>query len=485
MTKRIITLVCFFILFIAIGCSVGKDYSRPEINIPEKYYSGRSDSLHNNIATSNYSDIEWRNFFRDSVLISLIDTALKNNFDIKRAAKNIEIASEQLKQSRANFYPTVDARAFDFLREYHSENWYSNPSSNYYDGRRQPPRSFYTNRVNYASVMSSSWEIDVWGKFRRQKEAAQAEFIRSNEFKKAVQTALISELAFNYYNLLMLNAQLDVARTNLALNDSTLTIVKLQYSSGQVTALAIQQTEAQKLVAASLIPQIERDYTVSENRINELLGRYPQQIQINTNLENTEPHKLYSAGVPTELLRNRPDVVASEQALIAANAQVGVAQAMRYPSFNIGASLGLDAMVLSNFLDPIGSGFAAISGSLLQPIFQNRRLKTNYRIAVAENEIAEMNFLENIIQAVNEVSNAMVTLQKLEEEYVIAQDRITVSQKGVRSASLLFRSGMANYLEVITAQRTALETELDLVNIRMQILSANIELYRSLGGGWK
>jgi outer membrane protein TolC len=193
----------------------------------------------------------------------------------------------------------------------------------------------------------------------------------------------------------------------------------------------------------------------------------------------------YATGVPLELITNRPDVAASEYQLIVSNARVGITQAMKYPSIVLQASTGLNSFKFNNFLDPMGSGFALISGAIFQPVFQNRKLKTNHLIALAERQLAELDFKDKFILAVGDVSDALVTIEKLEEEYSIAQERIAVTSKGIQDASLLFQSGFANYLEVINAQEDALESELDLVNLKRQLFLANIELYRSLGGGWQ
>ena len=189
-------------------------------------------------------------------------------------------------------------------------------------------------------------------------------------------------------------------------------------------------------------------------------------------------------GVPFELIQNRPDVKAAELALIEANAQVGVSQAMRYPSLSLSAQLGYDAINFSDVMNP-GSLFGVFVGSLTQPIFQNRKLKTRYRISLSERDIAELSFREKVLQAVAEISNGMVTIQKLNEEYALAEKRLINARKAVKESYLLFSSGYATYLEVINAQSNALDSELYMVDVKMQMLIANIELYRNLGGGWK
>ncbi|MEM6841456.1 MAG: efflux transporter outer membrane subunit [Bacteroidota bacterium] len=475
-----------FILLTAIGCKVGESYVRPNVVSIDNYYGNNFQSDSAAVDQSNLADVNWRDYFEDSTLITLIDSALVNNLDLLREAKRIEIGEQAFLQSKANFYPNLGLSPFDFNREYFSEN-FNNFGSN--RARRNhgenPPQTLYTERLAYSVGLFTSWEIDLWGKLRWQKEAAQASFMQSQEFQKAVQTAIVAEVASTYYNMLMINSQIAVAERNLELGRSTLEIVKLQFQADETTSLAIQQTESQILRAESLIPQLRRSYTILENRLNQLLGRYPQPINIQQDLEDVVFDERFVTGVPLELINNRPDIAAAEYQLIASNAQVGVTQAMRYPSLVLSAGTGLNSMSLSDFLDPMGSGFALLNGALFQPIFQNRRLKTNYNIAVAERQLAELDFKDNVILAVREVSDALVTIEKLREEYSIGLQRIIVATKGVQDASLLFQSGFANYLEVINAQEDALQSELDLADLKRQIILANIELYRSLGGGWK
>ena len=469
-----------FLLLGAGGCKVGQNYSRPALNIPSEFKYAPEDLKDSvNIAT-----IDWREFFDDSVLVSLIDSALKNNLNLRQLASDVRISGEDLKQAKVNFLPNINLEAAGYEREHHSSAYYSNPSSNYYENT-DPPDNWYVNQVSHTSVASASWELDIWGKFRRQREAALAIYMQSEEFYKAVQTSLVADVASSYYNLLMLKEQLKVAQRNLNLNDSTLKMVELQYSAGQVTSLAVRQTEAQKLLAASLIPQLESEIEVQSNNLSQLLGNYPGTLVVEKELIDVSLQANIASGVPLELVTNRPDVAASEFGLIAANARIGVAQALRYPSLTLGADLGLDAMVLKNLFNPGLSLFGVFTGVIAQPVFQNRRLKTNYQIALLERDIAALVFKENLLNAVTEVSNGLVRIQKLKEEFEIVEQRLENAQTAVQNADLLFRSGFANYLEVITAQSNALDTELELVSTRLEILRANINLYRALGGGWR
>lgn len=471
-------LLAFSCLFIA-SCKVGKDYVRPQLDLPETY--GEADSL---VDTTSIGDIPWRDFFTDSTLIALIDSAITNNYDMRTALKNIDIADQSLRRSRAAFLPEIDAELGGVNQQWRSRDFYSNPSANWY-GEREAPETLYRFQSQYFSEINVSWELDIWGKIRRQNESALAEYLQTHEARKAIQTTLVAAIADGYYNLLMLDEQMEVARRNLQLNDSTLRIVRLQRDAGEVTALAVQQTESQMLIAASLIPQLEQEITLQENTLMALVGQMPSGVSRSSRLDDFVTENDLAAGVPLSMVANRPDVREAELALRSANAQVGVAQAYRYPSLMINATGGVNAMLPENWFNIPGALFGSIIGGVTQPIFSGRRLKTQHEIAKLERDKAEIFFQQAVLDAVNEVTNSLVMIEKLKEQYGIAEKRVATSRLGVKNANLLFRSGYATYLEVITAQGSALTSELDLVNIKQQQLNAKVALYKALGGGWR
>lgn len=462
------------------ACRVGKDYQRPDLTIPETY-RGDVDSLD----TTSLGDLHWRDFFMDTTLQQLIDTALVYNYDMQKALKNIQIVDQQVMRARAQYLPEINADLATINRQFRSKNFYSNPTAKYYtETDKTAPENMYMYNPQNSSSVSLSWELDIWGKIKRQNESTLAQYLQSYEARKLLQTQLVASLAEGYYNLLMLDAQLEVARRHFRLSDSTLRIVKLQRDAGQVTSLAIQQTESQKLAAQSLIPQIERKVAVQENSLRILTGQLPDSIERTLNLSHFMEDSI-SAGVPLYIVNNRPDVRASELALRAANADVGVAQAYRYPNLTIDASGGVNSMLARNWVSVPGSLFGGLIGSITQPIFSRRKLKTNIEIAKIEREKAELDFQESVLQAINEVTNTLISLKKLSEEDTIAKRRVEVAKLGVKQADLLFKAGHATYLEVISAQKNAIDSELELVSVQQQSLLARVELYRALGGGWQ
>jgi multidrug efflux system outer membrane protein len=469
-----------FVLIIPsiLSCKVGVKYTRPENRMPDEFRGqiSKKDS-------ANAADVSWRQFFNDPLLIALIDTALTSNLELAINQKQVGILHEELLQRKANYFPSL-AMGPQVYGENFSVNRYSGPNSKYYENGAAPPDFMFVGRRQYLFSLRSSWEIDIWGRLKRLEEGSLARLASAEESVKALKTFLVSEVAISYYSLLMLDEQLKVAQTNLKLNDSTINVVELQYRSGQATSLAVQQTENQKLLAASLIPRIEGEIMREENYLRELLGQYPASISRSSAIGEIDFNTNLLAGTPIELLRNRPDIVRAEYNVMTALANTNAARAARYPTLALVAESGLDSQLFGLLFNPAGSLFATFSSSLLQPVFQNRRLKTAQKVAEIDNDIALDQYQLTILTAVREISDEIITIQKLEEEYGIARERIRVSNSAVNNASMLFKSGLANYLEVLNAQSNALSNELNLVNIRMSLFEANISLYRKLGGGW-
>jgi NodT family efflux transporter outer membrane factor (OMF) lipoprotein len=330
-----------------------------------------------------------------------------------------------------------------------------------------------------------SWEADIWGKIRSRKKSALASYLQTAEAKKALQTTIVANVAKGYYDLLMLDAQLEIAKKTLALNDSTLFIVNLQFDAGQVTSLARQQTEAQRLVAAQLIPELEQNIQLQENALSVLTGTFPDAKQRNNVLNAITVKANPAAGIPAQLLNRRPDVKSAELALRAANANVGIAKTSMYPSLNITASGGVNAFEASNWFNLPASLFGSVAAGLTAPLLNGKRLRTNYEVAKAQRDQSAIAFRQTVLVAVAEVSDALVKIDKQEKQYVIVNQRVETLREAISNADMLFKNGMATYLEVIVAQSNLLQAELELAAIKKDRLSSNVELYRALGGGWE
>ncbi|RAW00459.1 efflux transporter outer membrane subunit [Pseudochryseolinea flava] len=450
------------------SCSANRNYTRPDLKLPENYSAQTTGD--SSLALQN-----WKVFFKDAKLVALIDKALTNNFDYQQALKRVEVYQSLAKQAKVGWLPALSAQASAST---------VNPSGNSLNGISLS--SFLkTNHIEDYSVSATlSWEIDVWGKIKNRKEAAMADYLQSYEATRAVQTSVIAAVADAYFTLQMFDAQLIIAERNVALSDSTTTIMSLQKSAGQVTSLAVQQAQAQAQTAKLLRAQLLQSIQLQENGLRLLLGDYPGTIDREV-YDNALLDSVYATGVPAALLSLRPDVRASEQALLAANARVGVAQANRYPSLTLSASGGLNAFEASDWFSVPTSVFGLASGTLLQPIFERRALRTQYEIAKTQREQSVIAFRQAVTVGVHDVTNALVKLKGTADQRTFAHDRVNGLETAVSNAQLLFKSGMADYLEVITAQSRALSASIEESIIIRQQRSAQVELYRALGGGWK
>jgi len=454
------------------ACKVSKDVQTPKNVVPDTF---RNATLTGD--TTSVGNIQWKNFFADAALQNLIDSAIERNYDMQLAVKNIEASRLLFRQTKWNNVPQVDATVQATINR---------PSNNSLDGLSLSSFDVGSSAADdYTSYLSLSWEADIWGKIRSKSKAALAEYLSTIEAKKAVQTTLVNNVAQGYYNLLMLDEQLNIARSNERLNDSTLRIIKLQYNSGQVTLLAVQQSEAQLLTAQSLVPQFEQNIKIQEDALSILAGRLPADIHRSATLDQFEVPATVSSGIPSSLLANRPDVKSAEYAIQEANADVNVNKAAMYPALRITASGGTDAFRASDWFNIPSSLFGIVAGSVVQPLLDHKELQTQYRVAEVNRDKSVIQFKQSVLNAVGEVSDALIKIEKLKQQQVIVQNQVNTLNQATHNANLLFQNGLATYLEVITAQSSVLQSQLQLASIKRDELSAVSELYQSLGGGWR
>jgi outer membrane protein, multidrug efflux system len=457
-------------LIILSSCKVSKDINIPQAPLPASYRNAADTD------TSGIAAIQWKTFFTDPDLQKLIDSAISKNYDMQIALKNIEAAQLIVKQSKLGYLPDAKLQISATLNR-SSDNSLNGLSLSQFLGK-----SYIE---DYTAGAALSWEADIWGKIKNQKAKALAAYLQTTEAKKMIQTNLVADVAKDYFNLLMLDAQLAIADKNLLLNDSTLRIIKLQYDAGQVTALAVQQADAQRLAAAQLIPLLQQNIIVQENAVSILTGVLPAAVHRNFSINNIAFADKLSAGVPSALLSNRPDVKIQELELTIANAKTGIAKAAMYPSLTITATGGVNSFKASNWFNIPASLFGTVAGGITQPLFQRRELKTQYELAKVDREKTVLQFRQSVLTAVGEVADALAKNEKLKEQQLIAATRVTTLQRSIINADLLFKNGMANYLEVIIAQSNVLQDELELASLKKDQLNAAVELYRALGGGWK
>ncbi|MBL1220309.1 efflux transporter outer membrane subunit [Chryseobacterium sp. L7] len=456
----------------AISCKVQK-YEQPEVKMPEVF---RSDSIaaetQENMAKTSYKD-----FFKDPVLVKLIDKAVAQNNDFLVALKQIEYASLAYNQSKWGNVPTISATLGNASISRPSDNSMNGMMAGQFMGRK------YTE--DYTTSLSFSWEADIWGKIKGRKEQALVEYLKTQEAAKAVKTQLVASVVQGYYNLLMLDTQLQITKSNLEYSDSTLKFLTKQQELGLTTALAVQQQEILKDQIIKSIPAIESSIAIQENALSLLTGSMPDKIERSGSLNSVQSPDRISAGIPSELLSYRPDIKSAELEVRKSAAAIHVAKVSMYPSLNITAQGGLNAFQASHWFSVPGSLFGMAAGMIAQPILNGKQLKTQYEQSKVMADQAEINFKQSVLKAVGEVSDALVQIQKLEEQQKIAEGLAVKSGEAVKKADVLFKYNSATYVEVIIAQSNKLQAELDVASLKAQRLNAITSLYRAVGGGWQ
>ncbi|UTW61440.1 efflux transporter outer membrane subunit [bacterium SCSIO 12741] len=456
-------------------CKVGDNYERPEkeLALEDKYRNiEETDS-------TTLAQLPWRDIFDDPVLVALIDSGLNNNMDLLRAVARINESRAYVKEANSSLLPHigVDGQA---SRAANSDN-----SAIALFLGDETGGVTASNLNNYkVGVGLMSYEIDLWGKLRRSKESALAKMLETEAARQTIQNTVIAEIASNYYDLIRLDQQLQITQANIALRQKTYDLIKLKNDKGVESGLALKQVESVLYNAKAMVPQIEQQIQIRENALNLLVGRYPTTLERGKPLGEQTVRENLPTGIPTQLLVYRPDVVAAEMNLASTNADIGVAKAYFYPSLTISAGLGYESVGVSNLFQTPESIFWNIAAGLTAPIFQGGRNKARLRQAEARMQQAYIDYRYSVMGAVKEVADAVISIEKTEQQYQAKLKEVQARQKAVEYSEALFSRGSASYLEVIEAQRYTLTAELELSDIRKNQLIAIINLYKALGGGW-
>ena len=469
LSRNSILKVAAFSVFVALisSCKVATPPSLPVAQQMPETYIGDTDTLSD-------GNIRWQEFFTDPLLVDLIETALKNNFDLLRAIQRVEMASANHALRQGAFLPSLNLVASTNI---------GNVNSNMVGNADQDQR-MNNIREEYFLGFQSSWEADVWGKLKNQKKAAYSRFLASEKGKHLVTTALVAEIARLYYELLAVDNELEVVRKNIEFQKIALEIINIQKMGGRATELAVQQFTAQLLSTKALEKEKEQRIVELETEINLLMGRYPQQIHREKDISELPLPQNIQEGVPSTLLLNRPDIQQAELELVAAEADLQAARAAFLPSLTISPYVGFNALKTSVLFQTPESLAAGVLGGITAPIFSKRRIRSHFNRSVAERTTACYNYQENIIRGYGEVVNNIRGIDNLEQVYELKEEEVAVLLNAVSTSNVLFTSGYASYLEVITAQKSVLEAELELANIKKQIFHSVIGLYKALGGGW-
>jgi multidrug efflux system outer membrane protein len=439
-------------------------------------------SYADNLDTTNTASVQWRNFFTDKNLVDLIDTALKNNQELMITLQEIEMAKNDITFRQGQLSPTVGLRAgagVEKVGRYTSQGA-GDASTEIAPGKETPDPLTDLTVAAYAN-----WEVDIWKKLHNAKKAAVTRYLSSVEGKSFVLTNLIAEVANSYYELLALDNQLEVVKQNIQLQKNALEIIKIQKEASRVTELAVQKFQAEVLNSSSLEFEILQNIKEAENKINFLLGRYPQEIpRDKTNFLSLVPAAVRS-GIPSQLLVNRPDIKKAELELAAAKLDVKVARAEFYPSFDISAALGFQAFKPSYLVKFPESVLYSLAGDLAGPLVNRKGIKAEFFNANSRQLQSMYSYQRTILNAYMEVSGQLSNISNLEKSYQLKSGAVDALNKSIDISNDLFRSARADYLEVLMTQRDALESKLELIETKKKQLNAVTNIYQELGGGWQ
>ena len=459
--RSLIVLAFAVLLF---GCMVGPDYVRPKVDVPAAFrYEDRE--------AKESANTEWWKLFQDPVLNALIAEALANNKNVKIAVANIERAAGVLTQTRSPLYPQIGYGG-SAARERASE------------AEAVPVPSIIPNpQTSYQVLASASWEIDLWGRIRRLSESAQAELLATEEAWHGVILSLVASIASTYIQLLGLDEQLLVSKQTLATYAESVKIFELRFKYGQVSQMTVEQARSQYETAAAAIPQLESQIAQTENALSILLGRNPGPVRRGKTINRLELPAV-PAGLPSEVLTNRPDIRQAEQNLIAANAQIGAARALYFPTISLTGAFGFASSDLSNLF----TGSARVwsyAGSFAGPIFTGGAISSQVKQAEAARSAALFSYELAIQSAFADAENSLVARSKLVEQ-VQAQERLVrANSEYVRLARLQYDGGYSPYSTVLQAEQQLFPSELNLVQSRAALFVSLVNIYKAMGGGWR
>tara|TARA_R110002049_G_scaffold203548_1_gene374097 strand:- start:759 stop:2156 length:1398 start_codon:yes stop_codon:yes gene_type:complete len=444
------------------SCFSAKEYARPEIINQDQYFTSAisKDSL-------SMAQVPWKDMFTDRVLQNYIEETLTNNIDIRVALQQIVAAEAYFKQGKAGYFPTLNGSA-NYTHQENSENSQFGSS--------------FPSLDSYELAGNLSWEADIWGKIRSNKRAYNASYLQTVAAHKVVKTELIAQVSTIYYQLLSIDEQIKITEETIGNREKSLETTKALKDAGNVTEVGVKQTEAQLYTAQAILIDLKIQERLLENTMSILLGKVPENINRNT-LENQVITTDLNTGIPSQLLSNRPDLMAAEYQLMQAFELTNVARSNFYPSLTLSASGGFQSLDFDNFFNT-NSLFATLVGGLTQPIFNGRKIKTQYEVSQAQQEQAQLQFKQAFLVASKEVSDALYSYQAFTEKIEVKQKEYDAYNLASEYSTELLNNGYANYLEVLVAQENALNSRLSLISIKYNQLKSIVDLYKALGGGW-
>lgn len=472
--KERVGIVGLAALLLALGCAkmLGDNKAR-EANkdVPESYGAfGKGGGP--SVATQK----RWDEFFADPDLRALIETSLENNQELNIRLQEIIIAKAEVRGARSEYLPQVDAGVGVGI-----EKRGRHTSQGVSDERHGVPEHL----PDFRFGLAASWEIDVWGKLRNAKKAANYRYLASIEAKNFVVTEIIAEIADSYWDLVALDKEIEILESNIEIQQDALEIVKLKKAAARGTQLEVQRFQAEVLKNQSLIAELERERVLVENRINFLLGRYPQHVERNDATFMAPAPDVVATGLPSELLENRPDVRAAENTLEAAKLDTKVAKARFYPSLSIEAGVGYESFNARHLVATPQSLAYNAAGNLVAPLLNWGAIKADYQAANARQFQAVYNYERTLLGAFTDVVNQLATLENLQKRYQRLDEQVASLEEAIEVSNTLYRSAHADYMEVLLTRRDYLEAQMELIETKKQQLQALVDIYQALGGGWR
>ena len=452
---------------LATACTVGPDYKRPELQPPPVYRGQAAPS------PESMADAGWWKVFDDPALFNLVREAVANNIDLRIASARVAEARELTGIAKSFRYPEVNV-GFGAAGEQASRL-----------GQPPLPTDTYPDRryTNWNLTGSVSWDADLFGRLRRGQEAAFNRYLATEEGRRGVLVALVGDVASTYYFLLELDLQLQLARRTLTTNDETVAYYSARLAGGVSNRLEVDQAKANRALTAATIPDLEREIVIAENAMSVLLGKPPGPVQRSSLGDRAMPPGV-PVGLPAQLLQRRPDVLQAERLLAAANADIGAARALFYPTLSLTGSAGSVSGSLSDFMRPDAIVWSLGAG-LLQPLFNGGRIKANYQAAKARYDQALGEYQRSALVSYREVADSLVTIQKLAQRRVEYESGVEALRDGTQLARSRYDTGLSSYLEVLVADQQLFQQEQQLAITRGEEFRALADLYRSMGGGWQ
>jgi len=451
-------------------------------SVPSGYNTAQKDSINSaQQDTTNSGKIKWSAFYADSNLVALIDSALKNNQELNIIMQEIILANNEVRARKGAYLPFLNVGVGAGMDK---QARYTRLGAVDENIEIKPGKAIPVPLGDFMLGASASWEIDIWKKLRNSKKSAMMRYLASQQGRDFMKTQLVAEIASSYYELMALDNQLEILKQNIEIQLNALEIVKKEKLAARVTELAVRRFEAEVAKNQSHQYFIMQAIVETENRINFLVGRFPQPIARNSkSFPEQVPIAIYS-GIPSQLLENRPDIRQAESELAATKLDVRAAKANFFPSLMITAGGGYQAFNPQFLFTSPASIVYGLAGQLVQPVVNRNAIKTYYYSANARQVQAAYNYERKILTGYIEVANQMSNLSNLEKSYTLKEQQVTALTQSIAISISLFKSARADYMEVLLTQRDALESKFELIEIKKQQMHAMVNIYSALGGGW-